>query len=183
LSARTVKVARETATLDRLSGGRLTLGVGLGSDHYGAELTKTGEQRDDHLPAQLLDEALEIPADAWSGKPVHHLGEHYTVDDIQFPPRPVQQPGVPVWVAGHPGNVKPLRRAAGHDGCFPIDLEHSDQLAEIVTAITDLRQHNHSVVRHRGCPAARNRPGAVRHGWRHLVDAGAHAGSIAGDGA
>jgi len=138
---RPAKVARETTTLDRLSGGRLTLGVGLGSDRFGSELSKTGEQLDDRLRGQMLDEALEILTAAWSGEPVHHRGEHYTVDGIQFLPRPVQQPGVPVWAAGFPGNVKPLRRAAGHDGFFPVNLEHPDQLAEIVATITDLRQH------------------------------------------
>src|ERR671934_1983122 len=79
---RPVKVARETATLDRLSGGRLTLGVGLGSDRFGAELSKTGEQLDDRLRAQMLDEALEVLTAAWSGEPVHHHGRHYTVDDV-----------------------------------------------------------------------------------------------------
>jgi hypothetical protein len=48
---------------------------------------------------------------------------------------------VPVWAAGFPGNVKPLRRAARHDGFFPVNLERLDQLAEIVATITDLRQH------------------------------------------
>src|SRR6266536_5551796 len=138
---RPAKVARETATLDRLSGGRLTLGVGLGSDRFGGELSKTGEQLDDRLRGQMLDEALQILTAAWSGEPVHHRGEHYTVDGIQFLPRPVQQPGVPVWAAGFPGNRKPLRRAARHDGFFPVNLDHPDQLAEIVATITDLRQH------------------------------------------
>jgi alkanesulfonate monooxygenase SsuD/methylene tetrahydromethanopterin reductase-like flavin-dependent oxidoreductase (luciferase family) len=138
---RPAKVARETATLDRLSGGRLTLGVGLGSDRFGGELSKTGEQLDDRLRGQMLDEALEILTAAWSGAPVHHRGRHYTVEGIQFLPRPVQQPGVPVWVAGFPGNVKPLRRAARHDGFFPANLEHPDQLTEIVATITELRQH------------------------------------------
>jgi Luciferase-like monooxygenase len=137
---RPAKVARETATLDRLSGGRLTLGVGLGSDRFGSELSKTGEQLDDRLRGQMLDEALEILTAAWSGAPVHHRGRHYTIEGIQFLPRPVQQPGVPVWVAGFTGNVKPLRRAARHDGFFPANLEHPDQLADIV-ATTDLRQH------------------------------------------
>src|SRR6266542_403809 len=41
---RPTKVARETATLDRLSGGRLTLGVGLGSDRFAHELSATGEE-------------------------------------------------------------------------------------------------------------------------------------------
>jgi alkanesulfonate monooxygenase SsuD/methylene tetrahydromethanopterin reductase-like flavin-dependent oxidoreductase (luciferase family) len=99
---RPAKVARETATLDRLSSGRLTLGVGLGSDRFGSELSKTGEQLDDRLRGQMLDEALEILTAAWSGAPVHHRGRHYTVEGIQLLPRPVQQPGVPVWVAGFP---------------------------------------------------------------------------------
>jgi alkanesulfonate monooxygenase SsuD/methylene tetrahydromethanopterin reductase-like flavin-dependent oxidoreductase (luciferase family) len=136
---RPAKVARETATLDRLSGGRLTLGVGIGSDRFGAELSKTGEQLDDRRRGQMLDESLAILAAAWSGEPVRHRGEHYLVDDIEFLPRPVHRPGVPVWAAGFPGNIKPVRRAARLDGFFPVNLEHPDQLAEIVATITDLR--------------------------------------------
>ena len=138
---RPAKVARETATLDRLSGGRLTLGVGLGSDRFGGELSKTGEQLDDRLQGQMRDEALEILTVAWSGESVYHRGRHYTVEGIRFLPRPVQQPGVPVWTAGFPGNGKPLRRAAGYDGFFPANLEHPDQLAEIIATITHLCQH------------------------------------------
>ncbi|MDX6585040.1 MAG: hypothetical protein QOI10_4224 [Solirubrobacterales bacterium] len=133
------KVARETATLDRLSGGRLTLGVGLGS-RFAGELCATGEELDDRRRGQMLDESLEILAAAWSGRPVHHHSRHYTVDGISFLPRPVQRPGVPVWAAGLPGNAAPLRRTARHDGFFPVNLEHPDQLADIVTTITDLRQ-------------------------------------------
>jgi alkanesulfonate monooxygenase SsuD/methylene tetrahydromethanopterin reductase-like flavin-dependent oxidoreductase (luciferase family) len=136
---RPAKVARETATLDRLSDGRLTLGVGLGSDRFGGELSKTGEQLDDRRRGQMLNESLAILAAAWSGEPVHHRGEHYTVDDIEFLPRPVQEPGVPVWAAGFPGNVRPIRRATRLDGFFPANLEHPDQLAEVVATITDLR--------------------------------------------
>jgi alkanesulfonate monooxygenase SsuD/methylene tetrahydromethanopterin reductase-like flavin-dependent oxidoreductase (luciferase family) len=133
---RPVKVARETATLDQLSGGRLTLGVGLGSDHFAGEFSITGEEVDDRRRARMLDESLEILTAAWSGEPVHHEGEHYTVGGMRFRPRPVQRPGVPIWVAGFPGNPKPLRRAARHQGFFPANLEHPDQLAEIVA---DLR--------------------------------------------
>src|SRR5215208_584387 len=89
---RPVKVAREAATLDRLSGGRLTLGVGLGSDRFASEYSITGEELDDRRRASMLDESLEILAAAWSGEPVHHRGEHYTVDGMRFLPRPVQRP-------------------------------------------------------------------------------------------
>jgi alkanesulfonate monooxygenase SsuD/methylene tetrahydromethanopterin reductase-like flavin-dependent oxidoreductase (luciferase family) len=137
---RPVKVARETATLDVLSGGRLTLGVGIGEDRFGREFSKTGEQLDDRARGQMLDEALEILTAAWSGEPVHHQGDHYTVDDVEFLPRPVQRPGVPVWIAGFRGNAKPIRRAARHDGFFPVNLEHPDELAEVVATVTELRQ-------------------------------------------
>jgi alkanesulfonate monooxygenase SsuD/methylene tetrahydromethanopterin reductase-like flavin-dependent oxidoreductase (luciferase family) len=137
---RPVKVARETATLDRLSGGRLTLGVGLGSDTFASEYSITGEELDDRRRATMLDESLEVLAAAWSGEPVHHRGEHYTVDGMRFLPRPVQRPGVPVWVAGYYGKPRPVRRAARHQGFFPIELGHAGQLAEIVADLAALRR-------------------------------------------
>ncbi|GAA0932143.1 hypothetical protein GCM10009557_94760 [Virgisporangium ochraceum] len=135
---RPAKVARETVTLDHLSGGRLTLGVGLGSDTYGRELARTGEQTDARVRAAMLDEALDVLATAWSGEPVHHAGTHYTVDGLRFLPTPVQ-PRIPVWGAGYPGSTGPLRRASRLDGYFPIDLDHPDQLAELVATLSDLR--------------------------------------------
>jgi alkanesulfonate monooxygenase SsuD/methylene tetrahydromethanopterin reductase-like flavin-dependent oxidoreductase (luciferase family) len=127
---RPAKVARETATLDRLSNGRLTLGVGLGSDRFAREYSITGEELDDRKRARMLDEALEILQAAWTGEPVHHPGEHYTIDAMRFLPRPVQRPGVPIWVAGFYGKSKPLRRAIRYQGFFPVGIEHPDQLAE-----------------------------------------------------
>lgn len=136
---RPVKLARETATLDLLSGGRLTLGVGLGSDSFGSEFSLTGEETDDRRRAAMLDESLEILAAAWSGEPVNHRGEHYLVDGMRFLPRPAQRPGVPVWVAGFYGKPRPLRRAARHQGFFPVNLESPDQMAEIVADLSELR--------------------------------------------
>lgn len=136
---RPVKVARETATLDVLSGGRLVMGVGLGGDAFGAELSKTGEQLDDRTRGEMLDESLDIITGAWSGEPVQHRGRHYVVDDVQFLPRPVQPPGVPVWAAGFPGNVKPVRRAARYQGFVPVNLDHPDQLTEAVATLSGLR--------------------------------------------
>jgi alkanesulfonate monooxygenase SsuD/methylene tetrahydromethanopterin reductase-like flavin-dependent oxidoreductase (luciferase family) len=136
---RPVKVARESATLDQLSGGLLILGVGIGEHRFAREFSKTGEELDDRVRDQMLDEALEIFTAAWTGEPVHHHGDHHIVDDVQFLPRPVQRPGVPVWVAGFHGNVKPMRRAARYDEFFPVNLDHPDQLAEVVATVTDLR--------------------------------------------
>jgi alkanesulfonate monooxygenase SsuD/methylene tetrahydromethanopterin reductase-like flavin-dependent oxidoreductase (luciferase family) len=88
----------------------------------------------------MLDESLEILAAAWSGEPVRHRGEHYTVEGMRFLPRPVQRPGVPVWVAGSYGRARPLRRAARYQGFIPVDLEHPDQLAEMVADVAALRR-------------------------------------------
>jgi alkanesulfonate monooxygenase SsuD/methylene tetrahydromethanopterin reductase-like flavin-dependent oxidoreductase (luciferase family) len=135
---RPVKVARESATLDVLSAGRLVLGVGIGGDRS-RELSGTGEQTVDRVRGAMLDESLEVLAAAWSGAPVHHRGEHYLVDGLQFLPTPVQRPGPPVWVALRHGNPAPLRRAARHDGAFPIEIGSPDQLAEVAHDLAALR--------------------------------------------
>lgn len=137
---RPAKVVRETVTLDWLSGGRLTLGVGLGSDRFGGELSATGEQPDERRRGKMLDEALQIITSAWSGQVVDHRGENYTVDGIEFLPRPLRH-RVPVWVAGFPGSLRPMQRAARYDGFFPVNVEHPDQLAEIAATVTGLRHH------------------------------------------
>ena len=136
---RPAKVARETATLDRLSGGRLILGVGIGGDQFAGEFSKTGEELSDRARGEMLDEALEVLTTAWSGEPVAHRGKHYLIDDVQFLPRPVQRPAVPVWVAAFPGNLKPLRRAARYDGFFPVNLANVDEYARAVGTVRDLR--------------------------------------------
>ena len=94
-----------------------------GATEFASEYSITGEELDDRRRASMLDESLEILAAAWSGEAVHHRGEHYTVDGMRFLPRPVQRPGVPVWVAGYYGKPRPMRRAARHQGFFPIELD------------------------------------------------------------
>ncbi|MCA1712550.1 MAG: LLM class flavin-dependent oxidoreductase [Actinobacteria bacterium] len=127
-------VARQTTALDRLSQGRFVLGVGTGDDGA-SELSGTGEELDAKVRGAMLDEQLEILRQAWSGEPVRHRGEHYRLDGLTFSPTPVQRPGPPVWVAARYGNAKPLRRAARHDGVFPIQVTEPAQLAEVVAAV------------------------------------------------
>lgn len=81
------KVARESVTVDRLSGGRLVLGVGLGSPDE--EFTAFGEDADPRTRANRLDEALDVVVGLWSGEPFDHEGAHYTVRQAQFRPTPV----------------------------------------------------------------------------------------------
>jgi alkanesulfonate monooxygenase SsuD/methylene tetrahydromethanopterin reductase-like flavin-dependent oxidoreductase (luciferase family) len=112
---RPTKLARETTTLDHVSNGRLTLGVGLGSP-LTDEFTAVGEPSDPKLLAKRLDEGLEILAAAWSGDPVTYRGQTQRVDGVTFLPRPVQRPRIPIWVGGTWPRRAPLRRALRWDG-------------------------------------------------------------------
>ena len=112
-------VARQTVTLDRLSGGRFVLGVGLGEPAVD-EFATFGEPADRPTRAAMLDEGLEVLAALWSGGPVTHRGRFYTVDDVTFLPTPVQTPRIPVWVAATVGHDRPLIRAARWDGVHPV---------------------------------------------------------------
>ena len=112
---RPAKLARETITLDRVSGGRLTLGVGLGAP-LEDEFVATGEPADPKLLARRLDEGLAILAAAWSGSPVDFQGRAHKVDGVTFLPRPIQRPRIPVWVGGTWPRRAPVRRALRWDG-------------------------------------------------------------------
>ena len=115
---RAQRVARETTTLDHLSGGRLVVGVGLGVDS-GGELTRFGELVDERARAAALDEALDVLTGLWSGEPVHHHGVHVHVDGVRFAPVPRQRPRIPIWVAARTQRVGPMARAARFDGLCP----------------------------------------------------------------
>jgi alkanesulfonate monooxygenase SsuD/methylene tetrahydromethanopterin reductase-like flavin-dependent oxidoreductase (luciferase family) len=115
------KLARETVTLDRLSGGRLTLGVGLG-DPARWDFGFFGEDEDPRVRAARLDEGLEVLAGLWRGEPFSHQGDHYQVQAVRFQPRAAQQPRIPVWVGGAWPHRRPARRAARWDGFFPISF-------------------------------------------------------------
>lgn len=111
------KLARETATLDHLSGGRLVFGAGLGFPPD-VEFGLFGEETDDRLRADRLDEGLAILAGLWTGEPFEFDGEHYSIRETQFLPAPVQHPRPPVWIAGWWPHKRPFRRAARWDGIF-----------------------------------------------------------------
>src|SRR5262245_32604943 len=120
------KLARETVTLDRLSGGRLILGVGIGSDLTGEfDRERFGEESDARARGRLLDEGLERLLAYWDG---------------EFEPPPLQHPRIPVWVAAVWPRRRPLRRAARFDGFFPIDLPGPDELAEWIAEVQGMRE-------------------------------------------
>jgi alkanesulfonate monooxygenase SsuD/methylene tetrahydromethanopterin reductase-like flavin-dependent oxidoreductase (luciferase family) len=111
------KLARETVSIDHLSKGRLILGVGSGGS--AGEYANMGEAETPQERGALLDEGLDILTRLWSGEEVNYVGEHLRVTGATFLPVPVQQPRIPIWVAGMWPNKKPMQRAARYDGVFP----------------------------------------------------------------
>jgi alkanesulfonate monooxygenase SsuD/methylene tetrahydromethanopterin reductase-like flavin-dependent oxidoreductase (luciferase family) len=135
------QVARQAATLDRLSGGRLVLGVGLG-DPVQWDFGFFEEEVDARARARRLDEGLEIVTGLWSGEPFSYQGEHYRLDEMVFRPTPAQSPRIPIWVAGWWPNKPPLRRAARWDGVVPGKWEGTltpDEVRELVAYVVERR--------------------------------------------
>ncbi len=138
---RPAKLARETVSLDHVSSGRLTLGVGSGGDGWG-EMTAFGEETDSRELGAMLDEGLDVIDGLWSGERFSYDGAHYVVRDAQFLPVPAQQPRIPIWVAGRWPNKRPFRRAARWDGVFPIGRDRNltpDDVREIRSSIQEHR--------------------------------------------
>jgi alkanesulfonate monooxygenase SsuD/methylene tetrahydromethanopterin reductase-like flavin-dependent oxidoreductase (luciferase family) len=119
---RPAKAARETVTLDVLTGGRLTVGAGLGS--LPAEFTAFGESADPRVRAARLDESLHLLDAFWSGEPVTFHGEYLTATGVTMLPRPVQRPRIPVWCGGRWPAKPPFRRAARWDGVMPVHADY-----------------------------------------------------------
>ncbi len=99
-------VAKQVATLDTLSGGRVRLGVGTGWQRAEYEaLHHDYDSRGDRM-----DEAIELMRTYWRDEHVRYEGEHYRADDIAMEPKPPSGAAIPIWIGG----TKPpaLRRAA-----------------------------------------------------------------------
>jgi len=137
------KFARETVSLDRLSSGRMIVGVGIGDAL--AEFNNLGEEADLKTRGTMLDEGLQVVNGLWSGKPFSFVGGHYSVKDAHFLPATLQQPRIPIWVGGKWPNRAPFRRAAQWDGVFPIlsgtDPEsYPTQIREMMRFVLDHRE-------------------------------------------
>jgi probable F420-dependent oxidoreductase len=102
-----VLLAKEMASLDRLTGGRLTVGVGLGApaDERVAALGFPVDR-----PVRRLVEGVEIMRALWGADEALHDGELYRFTGARVEPKPVQRPGPPVWFGA--GREPALRRAA-----------------------------------------------------------------------
>lgn len=132
------KLARETMSVDRLSGGRLVLPVGLGALDDGAFGT-VGEATDSRTRAERLDETLAIVDGLWSGQPFGFEGRHYRFAPMTFRPTPVQRPRIPIWVVGAWPAERSMARAARWDGILPYALPSSTAGAVTPELVAELR--------------------------------------------
>jgi alkanesulfonate monooxygenase SsuD/methylene tetrahydromethanopterin reductase-like flavin-dependent oxidoreductase (luciferase family) len=135
-------IARQTITLDQLSNGRLILGVGLGGKG-GCDYERFGESGDNRVLAEKLDESLDIISGLWSGKPFRYTGKHYVLKDPVFLAHEIQEPRIPIWVAGYWPRKGPFRRAAKWDGVIPLrfpgNLLEPNEVRTVVEYIKTLR--------------------------------------------
>ncbi|GAA3714887.1 hypothetical protein GCM10022224_095660 [Nonomuraea antimicrobica] len=119
-------VAKETATLDVLSGGRLVFGAGLGSQD--AEYADFGEDPDLKARAARLDSGLEEVTRLWG----------------RLPPSPVQRPRIPVWCPGRWPTRAGFRRAVWWDGAMPTFRDYGQEravpVAEFARVVDFLRE-------------------------------------------
>ena len=123
-----VTLAKEVATLDQLSGGRVELGIGVGwleeeFDAIGVPFADRGKRTDEHVAALRA---------LWAGDPASYDGEFSSFTDVYSRPAPTQA-NIPIVVGGH---SKAAARRAGRlgDGFFPGRGSHED-LAELIDVV------------------------------------------------
>lgn len=114
------KVDSESLALDQLSEGRLILGLGAGAIWMGWQ-SFPDEVTDTKARAGMLDEGIDILTLLYQRKPFDYEGRHYHVkltlmDEMHYPPRPIQQPRIPLWVVGIWPRTKSMRRVLKCDG-------------------------------------------------------------------
>ena len=90
-------LSKLTSTLDIASGGRLTLGVGVGGE-FPVEFQAAGISATQR--GRRADECLEALKRLWTQEKVSYDGRYYKLDDVTIAPSPTQQPHPPIWVAG-----------------------------------------------------------------------------------
>ena len=120
-----VMLAKEAATLDVMSGGRLELGIGAGWQRE--EYEANGIAYDGR--GKLLDETLEVCQTLWRDESARHSGTHYRFEKIHLNPKPLHPCGVPFWVSGtlNPNVLQRIVKYGsgwipwGDDGMNPIE--------------------------------------------------------------
>jgi probable F420-dependent oxidoreductase len=127
-----VYLAKQLATLDRVSGGRVVAGVGTGA--YREEFERSRPRLKGSHRGRMLDEGIDLLAQLLTGEPTTHDGKYYAVDGVEIQPPPVQSP-LPIYIGGNAGEVLERTAQKGHGwlpGALPIAALRSgtDRLRE-----------------------------------------------------
>ncbi|HZP99275.1 MAG TPA: LLM class F420-dependent oxidoreductase [Reyranella sp.] len=134
-----VLAAKQLATIDTLSGGRVTLGIGAGwmKEEFEALGVPAFEER-----GKVTDEYIAAFKELWTKERPRFSGKYVKFDKITFAPKPAQKGGIPIWVGGESGPA--LRRTAKYgDAWYPIPNNPAfpmDSLKRVNAAIARLRQ-------------------------------------------
>jgi probable F420-dependent oxidoreductase len=107
-------LAKATATVDKLSGGRMVLGMGTG--YHKTEFYALGVDFEERNA--LFDEALEVLPLHWRGEPFSFAGRRFDARDVQARPQPVQDP-IPIWIGGN-SRLSRRRAAQRAQGWMPM---------------------------------------------------------------
>ena len=111
-----IELAKYSATLDQLSGGRFILGVGAGGTREESDALGL----DFHRRGAIANEMMRVMRELWTADMPAFNGAHWSFDNLRFSPKPVQRP-LPMWVGGaSPGAMK--RAATLGDGWHPNGL-------------------------------------------------------------
>ena len=131
-----VNIAKAVSTLDVLSGGRVTLSIGVGH----AEKEFAALDVPFHERGQVANEQLELIKLLWTSDNVDFHGRYFNVEDVVFEPKPIQQPHPPIWVGGN--SKAALRRAARNDGWIANPTTMTMELySECLAYIKDQPEH------------------------------------------
>ena len=90
-------VAKQVATLDRISGGRLVFGIGVGGE-FPNEFAAAGVPVRER--GSRLDESVEVMRKLWTGEAITHQGRHFQMSNLQMLPTPARVNGPPIWCGG-----------------------------------------------------------------------------------
>ena len=155
-----VDIAEQTATLDQISNGRFTLGVGLG--YVEKELEAFGTNRAERV--SRLEESIALMKELWTGEEVNHEGRHWTVRRGRVGITPVQKPHPPIWLAAQSRGA--VRRAAAiADACLlgpQPNWEDIDKLSKMYwEAIAEQPGKTGRLAANRSISVARDRETAV----------------------
>ncbi len=113
-------LARQAVTLDHLSNGRLTLGVGLGIDFWREYSAFDEPATDDKIRAGFADDGITILQGLWSGETFSFQSPRSSITNARFLPTPLQSPSIPIWAAAlWPLRSGPRRRAIRCQGMMP----------------------------------------------------------------